>query len=230
MAYRPEAVVEEPGTFSRRGGLIDVFPPNLSQPVRMELFGDEIESLRQFDPATQRSEGRIEQFVLVPATEAVPRLGSLAARRLADLDLSHCHPMAQMEYRRDLALLQEDSYFRGIEFYLPFFYSYPATLLDYLPEDGLCVVDDWGSLKATVEELDQQFRVLQTDLVKAGELPANLSGLAMPYHDWTDLQEVLDVRTPLLLGAGRMLPLAGAAESAAGLARLFSHGERYGVS
>ncbi|MGD9147140.1 MAG: hypothetical protein PVI80_16355, partial [Anaerolineae bacterium] len=82
--YRPETVVEEPGTFSRRGGLIDVFPPNLLdshqtgrgllQPVRVELFGDEIDSLRVFDPTTQRSSQRIDGFVLAPATEALPRL------------------------------------------------------------------------------------------------------------------------------------------------------------
>jgi transcription-repair coupling factor (superfamily II helicase) len=95
--YRPETVVEEPGTFSRRGGLVDVFPPNLANPVRIELFGDEIDSLRVFDPTTQRSEQRIEEFVLIPAVEALPRLSSHAGKRASELDLSLCHPPARME-------------------------------------------------------------------------------------------------------------------------------------
>ncbi|MGQ9668147.1 MAG: hypothetical protein ACUVWB_12620, partial [Anaerolineae bacterium] len=62
MGYRPVQLVEEPGTFSRRGGIVHIFPSQSPHPVRIELFGDEIESLRTFDPLTQRSERRIEWF------------------------------------------------------------------------------------------------------------------------------------------------------------------------
>src|SRR5579884_2786411 len=55
LGYEPVAEVEEPGQFSHRGGIIDLFPPTLPRPVRIEFFGDEIESLRTFDPETQRS-------------------------------------------------------------------------------------------------------------------------------------------------------------------------------
>ena len=103
----PEAVVEEPGTFSRRGGLIDVFPPNLSEPVRIELYGDEIDSLRAFEPTTQRSSHRLDRFVLAPATEALPRLASSAAQKVQALDLSQCHPPAKKEYQEALAALQQ---------------------------------------------------------------------------------------------------------------------------
>ena len=59
LGYEPASIVAEPGTFSRRGGVIDIFPPHSAWPVRIELFGDEIESLRLFEPDTQRSrEGR----------------------------------------------------------------------------------------------------------------------------------------------------------------------------
>ncbi len=227
--YRPETVVEEPGTFSRRGGLIDVFPPNLldfnsaglrlSQPVRIELFGDEIDSLRTFDPTTQRSSGLIQGFTLAPATEALPRLAALASQKCADLDISPCHPPARMEYREDLARLQQGTYFRGIEFYLPFFYSSPATLLDYLPTDGLCLVDDWDALMAAVVDVDRQAQTLQTDLIKAGELPKNLP---RPHFSWEELRKALLTKNPLVLG-GR--PPQG---EPGPLAELFAHGERYG--
>jgi transcription-repair coupling factor (superfamily II helicase) len=227
--YRPETVVEEPGTFSRRGGLVDVFPPNLLdsdqtghgllQPIRVELFGDEIDSLRVFDPTTQRSSQRIEGFVLAPATEALPRLASLASQRCADLDLTPCHPPARMEYQEDLAHLEQGTAFRGIEFYLPFFYSHPATLLDYLPAGGLVLVEDWDALMATVIDVDRQARTLQTDLIKAGELPENF---AQPHFVWEELRAAILDKRPLVLGGrtsqGQSGPMSG----------LFAHGERYG--
>jgi transcription-repair coupling factor (superfamily II helicase) len=227
--YRPETVVEEPGTFSRRGGLIDVFPPNLlsldacspepSRPVRIELFGDEIDSLRVFDPTTQRSLHLIDGFTLAPATEALPRLAPMAAQRSASLDIMPCHPPARMEYRQDQVYLEQGTYFRGIEFYLPFFYSQPATLLDYLPADGLLLVDDWDALMASVIDLDQQAGTLQADLMKVGELPGNFP---KPYFDWEELGESLRARKPLVLGGRPQQQEPGP------LADLFAYGERYG--
>jgi len=220
--YRPERVVEEPGTFSRRGGLIDLFPPNLPLPVRIELFGDEIDSLRLFDPTTQRSQQRIEQFTLSPATEALPRLAPAAARQAQEpgrLDFSLCHPPAHAEYREDLARLEQGSFFRGIEFYLPFFYSHPAPLPDYLPSNGLCLVDDWEELEASVADLDGQAQALQADLIKAGELPA---GFPTPYFTWETLQQALRARRPLVLGGASLAGEEG------DLGQVFAWGERYG--
>ena len=247
--YRPEPVVEEPGTFSRRGGLIDVFPSNLPGPVRIELFGDEIDSLRLFDPITQRTQQHIERFNLAPATEALPRLAAPGIERAKGsaeevLDLRLCHPPARMEYQKDLAALQQGAAFRGIEFYLPLFYSRAASLLDHLPSDGLCIVDDWPALQANVEELDHQAQTLQADLIKAGELPANWPAIAMPYFTWEQLRDGLDA-----IGEGRLLALAGGGargqeagtggaglgqetgpreEGTSSLSGLFTHAERYG--
>jgi transcription-repair coupling factor (superfamily II helicase) len=234
--YRPEVVVEEPGTFSRRGGLIDVFPPNRQEPVRLELFGDEIDSLRLFDPISQRSRDRVERFVLAPASEALPRLAPAAAQQAAQVDLSLCHPPAKMEYQQDLAALEQGSYFRGIEFYLPYFYSYPATLLDYLPAGGLCLVDDWGALMATVIDLERQAEALKADLVKAGELPASLPPMAVPYFTWDSLGQTIGSHSPLILaGQSPNGDLRGVldqpGDTIAGgnrIAQVFVYGERYG--
>ncbi|MGH9484871.1 MAG: CarD family transcriptional regulator, partial [Terriglobales bacterium] len=68
MGYQRQDPVEMPGQFSIRGGLLDVFSPEAPRPVRLELFGDEIESLREFDPATQRSVAPVEQTLLLPLT------------------------------------------------------------------------------------------------------------------------------------------------------------------
>ena len=229
--YRPEVVVEEPGAFSRRGGLIDVFPPNRQDPVRLELFGDEIDSLRLFDPISQRSRERVERFVMAPASEALPRLAPAAAQQVAQIDLRLCHPPAKMEYQQDLVALEQGSHFRGIEFYLPYFYSYPATLLDYLPAGGLCLVDDWAALMATVVDLERQAEALKADLVKAGELPAGLPPIATPYLTWDSLGPTIRSRSPLILaGQSPDGDLRGVVDQpvASPIAQVFAYGERYG--
>ncbi|MGD2206864.1 MAG: CarD family transcriptional regulator, partial [Anaerolineae bacterium] len=236
--YRPDTVVQDPGTFSRRGGLIDVFPPNLLQPVRIELFGDEIDSLRVFDPTTQRSDYRIERFALAPATEALPRLAPAAAAHIGDLDLGLCHPPARMEYKEDRENLEQGAYFRGIEFYLSLFYSRPAVLLDYLPDGGLCIVDDWDALMANVMDVDQQAEALQADLVRAGELPTNLPQDRVPYFAWEPLRQAVLARAPVVLGGGlpTTAPSPPQVEATGGrpvggsrsLGQAFAHGERYG--
>ena len=77
VGYRVESLVEVPGSVARRGGIIDIFPPNSEFPVRIELFGNKIESIRYFDPRTQRSVEQVASVTIVPASENVARLGSL---------------------------------------------------------------------------------------------------------------------------------------------------------
>src|SRR5579859_5116343 len=84
IGYVPASVVTEPGTFSRRGGIVDVYPANADQPVRIEYFGDSIESLRLFDPATQRSSQSVERLAIYPAREALPRLSESVVSKLGD--------------------------------------------------------------------------------------------------------------------------------------------------
>jgi transcription-repair coupling factor (superfamily II helicase) len=79
VGYNQVDVVEMPGEFAHRGGLLDVYPPELDRPVRIELFGDEVESIRKFDPATQRSAAVSEEAVLLPLTETPVEEDTLAA-------------------------------------------------------------------------------------------------------------------------------------------------------
>jgi transcription-repair coupling factor (superfamily II helicase) len=217
LGYEPASLVEEPGTFSRRGGIIDVFSPHTAGPVRIELFGDEIESLRLFEPDTQRSQERIPSFTLVPATEALPKHGPLAAQQLAQLDLSTCHESAAAEFQGNLEALRERQHFRGIEFYIPCLYSQPESLMDFLPAQGLLVIDDLLELEVVMADLEAGALEMENNLLEAGELP---SGFPIPYFTWDELQEVLLDRHPLVLGynGGEEHPLS----------RLFVPGPRYG--
>jgi len=194
--YEPASVIQEPGTFSRRGGIVDVFSPQMRYPVRIELFGDEIDSLRTFDPATQRSLERITEFTLIPATEALPRFGPHAAERLATLDIANLHTPAAAEFRGDREALATESWFKGIEFYLPYLYSHPVSLLDHLSKDAL-IVNDLVDLEGAIGDLETQAVNLRRDLVAAGEVSPDF---VVPYLTWDELRDQTADRLPLVLG------------------------------
>ena len=98
--YRVQAVVDEPGTVARRGGIIDLFPVTDETPLRIELVGDEIESLRRFDPATQRSTAQVQAATLTTATEA--QVDADAVTLAASLDVDRLHPEAAVTFGRGL--------------------------------------------------------------------------------------------------------------------------------
>src|SRR5439155_1647269 len=82
LGYEPVTEVSEPGTFSRRGGIVDIYPASAEQPARVELFGDEIETLRAFDPITQRSQADLAQLDVLPAREFSLQHAAELAERL----------------------------------------------------------------------------------------------------------------------------------------------------
>lgn len=195
MGYQPEPVVETPGNFSRRGGILDIWTPANLQPVRVEYVGDEIASLRLFDPATQRSANEINALTIVPASEALPGRGREALGEIAKWDLTACHPIAASALKQDRDALEEGHCFRGIEFYLPYFYQNPATLMDHLPSDGLVILESWSEIEATAQSLAGQAEEVREDLKGRRELPPNLTA---PYLGWDTLREQIVTRKRLL--------------------------------
>ncbi len=142
--YERRPVVEERGEFSVRGGVIDLFPPLYSHPVRLEFWGDEVESIRLFDPATQRSQGTLDDLVVLPASEVV--LDDAVKERA----------LARRSRRQDPEFydhVHEGRHFPRIERHLAEFYDRPQTLWDFLPPDT--VVVEWDPLILR-QELNQQ--------------------------------------------------------------------------
>src|SRR5207248_7640512 len=175
LGYEPSALVDSPGLFSRRGGILDVFPPG-GQPVRIELWGDEVDTVRLFDPATQRSTEQLESAAIGPAHEVLPSPLSI------NLSLDSVRPQFVEPYARDLRLLHEGSQaFSALEFYRGFLGA--ATLIDYLPADGLLVLDEPEAVGRFAEEFEEQVEQLHADLLDRGEVPP---GLARPYRPWRD--------------------------------------------
>src|SRR5439155_23689931 len=111
-------LVGEAGEFAFRGGILDVFPPNLAHPLRIELFGDTIDSLRRFDVETQRSEEAVDSVAILPMTQfAITRESRSALARRLSLDFMD--PLFKRDLAEKIDLLNEHGTFPGIEHYAP---------------------------------------------------------------------------------------------------------------
>lgn len=190
LGYEPVAEVEQPGQFSHRGGIIDLFPPTLPRPVRIEFFGDEIESIRTFDQATQRSLNPIKNCVVAPAREALPVRGPQAVQELEKLDSKILHRDAEERWNNDLELLRQRRSFDDIAFYLPYLHK-QATILDYLPRTGLLILDNPGIIQNRIVDLDAQVQEIKERLERERENPAHLQEA---YVSWSQLELTLQQR------------------------------------
>jgi transcription-repair coupling factor (superfamily II helicase) len=199
LGYEPVSVVQAAGQFSHRGGILDIFPPADELPVRVEFFGNQIESLRRFDPATQRSEERVESVTITPACEALPRHGPRVADRVAAQLERDLPADVRAELEEHLRDLESGVPFLGIEFYLPYFYTTPATLLDYLPSEALVVMDDPRELVGVWADLEREAMDLQASVKESEMLPPDYP---LPYITWDEWSETLADRPTLTLGHG----------------------------
>jgi len=197
--YEAVAVVEEPGTFCHRGSIVDVFPPNCPEPLRIDFFGDEIDSIRVFDAGTQRSRRRVEEVVLVPASEAIAEWGKAASGALQAMDLSGCNQATRCSIEEDRARLIRGEHFRGIEWYLSYLYPRPSTLLGFLPDHALVLVDDLVGLETSIADLADQAVALRAAMIGEGALPSNF---ALPHFTWEEIERRLASRQALALGHG----------------------------
>ncbi len=145
--YERRPLVEERGEFSVRGGIIDLFPPLYEQPVRLEFWGDTLDSLRFFDPATQRSQASLEDLVVLPVSEVI--LDEAARERALEGRSKRRDP-------RFWQHMQEGIHFPGLERHLAEFYPEPQTLWEYLPPETLVVEWDPLNVSQSLERLNAE--------------------------------------------------------------------------
>ena len=140
--------VREPGEFAVRGGIVDLFPAGAAQPIRLDFFGDTLESLRSFDPLSQRSTGTLDKFVLRPVSEIL--LDDAAIERF------------RSRYREQFGAIGSDDPLyesvsagrrhAGMEHWLPLYYESLETLFDYLPRASVSL--DYQAEEACAHRLD----------------------------------------------------------------------------
>ena len=197
IGYRLEEVVDIPGTISHRGGILDIFPPTSDNPARLEFFGNTVESIRSFDPATQRSVGEVDSLTVGPATEMLKpfsddREGT--EQLLKSLDLSELNPDAKDQYTHEMAMLLEKEMPADLQFYMPLFNT--GNLLDYLPENGLIVLNEPSYIKIAAEDYQSRAERLREEKLEQKELPVNYP---VPYFTWDEIDTKIGNRRTLRL-------------------------------
>ncbi len=142
IGYEAVDTVLDFGQFSRRGGILDVWTPSEPFPARMEFFGDEIDTIRQFNPATQRTIKNLDELLISPAREYL---------------LSKAQNILPDEQSID-------------EFFLPVIHKMPASILDYLPKNTLILIDDMTNIQSFSEEIEEQAVKIRQESIDEGIL------------------------------------------------------------
>ncbi len=169
LGYERVDLVDEVGQFSVRGDIVDISPPTSDLPIRVELLGNEIERLRLFDPVTQRSTTAAQRIGIGPAgeillTEAAVKKALPAIRSGFERELQQLRSKGKMREAERLAARMEED-LRNLEqlrptpelvHYLPYIYSDPQSLCDYLPEDACLIVDEPVRTKAYAENFQEE--------------------------------------------------------------------------
>src|SRR4051812_32411772 len=170
LGYDPVAEVSEPGTFSRRGGILDVYPASASMPVRVELFGDDIETLRSFDPVTQRSQDELESVDVLPAREySLERAAELADRLAAAGwdDIARGEEDELRAYATIVDGLREGRDVPGLHAFAPALGA-TASLLDHLPDRATVVFEDSVELELAHDAHEAQAEERREELRSQG--------------------------------------------------------------
>lgn len=134
LGYSAVPIVEDIGTYAIRGGIIDIFSPAFDRPVRLELFGDAIETMRFFSPDSQRSDESLERLNLIPASEVVPN-SERRQRAAQQLKASfQDRPILKEEAQVALRAITQGQLLPGMEFLISLFYATPGTPLDHFSQ------------------------------------------------------------------------------------------------
>jgi transcription-repair coupling factor (superfamily II helicase) len=163
--YEHAGVVVQPGQFNLRGGLADIWPPASPYPVRVEFFGDEIDSLRIFDPATQRTIEKIDQVLVTPAREFIRPPKSEDDSPLSEFHIPRLHTQ--------------------------------ASLIDYLPDDALILLEDLEAIAAVSNEVESQALELRAERTAESLLAEDFP---RPYVSWSELFDSATFRRIIQLG------------------------------
>jgi transcription-repair coupling factor (superfamily II helicase) len=225
--YSRTGTVREPGEYALRGGIVDIFPPGTAEPVRLDLFGDEVERIRLFDPATQRSSGDREAVRFEPVSEILLDQDAIARFRAG--------------YRETFGSVTDDALYVavsegrkqiGMEHWLPLFHDGLETLFDYLPDAVVTLDHQADEAVAARFEMIAEYFDARRSFLEAGNRrrDENTVPVYRPlapdrlYLDADEWGERLAQRA-----VGQISPFAAPDGAAAGFARTVDIGGRRGT-
>ena len=205
--YSRCAMVEGPGQFAVRGGILDIYSPAADRPVRVEFFGDELDTMGYFDPDTQRRTENIDELVVLPVGETQPRLHPGGIEGLcADLN----RLIARQKRRKNInealvATLAKDleKYENGLQNpasdrYMALIYPEMATAMDYIPRNAVLAICDQSNLRRSARSRSDEVGMQLDSLLQGGLLAGELCDYVI---QWEDFCSALAGRTAVYFDA-----------------------------
>ena len=193
--YVRGTLVEGVGQFSVRGGIVDVYSPACDRPIRMEFFGDEIDAMGYFDAVTQRRVENVEEFVLLPVAETLPRLHPDGLEGLS-ADLTALQ--ARLRRRRnpnekllqtlaeDEDILKSGATLSAADRYMALIYPEFSCAADYIPADALVFFCDHGNLRRAAERYTEEEGMMLDSLLESGILCGELCDFSADWESVCD--------------------------------------------
>lgn len=195
MGYERSDQAQMPGQFSFRGGIIDIFPLTEENPVRMELWGDEIDSIRSFDAQSQRSVENLDEITIYPAAEmvldkevmenglkAIEKDKKAAVKKFRDAFLTEEAARLKQSVEDAVDSLKEFENFSAAEHFLRYFYKNAGTFLDYFSEENtLIILDETNRLIEQGKAIEAEFRESMQHRLEKGYLLAGQTDLLISY-------------------------------------------------
>lgn len=183
LGYERVERVETKGDMSVRGGIVDFFPMTASRPYRIELFDEEVDSIRIFDTADQRSLEKLESVAIAPCKDIIidSKRFQSAAQHAYELLQAQMDKMTdrtvktrlQEEMMHEIELLRQEQYFPGINKYISLLYPERQTLLDQLPKNTLLILDEPARITETAKQLERDEAEWATGMLQEGKtIPA----------------------------------------------------------
>lgn len=180
LGYERGSMVSTPGEFSIRGGIIDIYPLTEELPVRIELFDTEVDSIRTFEIETQRSKDKLDSIIFGPATEMLfdddelergsKKLEQGLGQSLKKLKDDKVKKLLAENISHELEQVKNGQVLQQMFKYLSIFYENPASLLDYLPQDGIVIIDEISRVQEMSETLEKEELEWYTSLLADGEI------------------------------------------------------------
>ncbi len=184
--YTRSTLVEDPGEYAVRGGIVDIFSPGQKQPVRLEFFGDLVESIRHFSPYTQRATKELAETIIVPATEAVITRQSLPHVQARLRRAGNKTGLTADRIRDYVSQIRDKGRFDGIESMLPIVYETLDTVFDYLPENTFFILDDADELSTKAQQFHDSLRHHFNVLANENQLSLPPESICL---DWQTAEE-----------------------------------------
>lgn len=182
--FQSVPLVEERGDFSVRGGIVDIFPPGGSRPMRLEFYGDTLESIREFDRATQRSLAHRQELLLLPAKEFSLRSERMKQTAKEIEERAEELEIGRKEKNSILESLKSGIPFPGMEYLVPYFYPTLSAVSSYLPSETLIWLDQAAQVEAEAERFERLTWERSAKAKEEGRFTAPVERLYLSEKEW----------------------------------------------